>query len=109
MLFFSHDSAATIAHVIPSMDQINTMFHDAGTMVLTPSVRHALIFAHKLLNKYYSKTDLSNVYHVAKGISSLHLYHCTSNSYATAYSSPPTTKTQVLPATWLGEGMDHHS
>ena len=31
------------------------------------------------------------------------------NSCATAYSSPPSTKTQVLPATWLGEGLDQHS
>jgi hypothetical protein len=90
------------------MDRIDVVLRDAGTTALTPSVRHALMFARKLLDKYYSKTDLSNVYRVAMGRSSFHSHYCTVNSCATAYSSPPSTKTQVLPATRLGEGMDQH-
>ena len=79
MLFFSHDSATTIAHVIPLMDQINSVLRDAGTTALAPSVKHALMFACKLLNKYYLKTDLSNVYRVAMGRLSFSLHYCTIN------------------------------
>ncbi|KAG6848965.1 hypothetical protein C0991_012306, partial [Blastosporella zonata] len=32
---------------------------------LEPSVKHALTFARSHLNKYYSKTDTSNVYRIA--------------------------------------------
>ena len=32
------------------------------------SVKHALTFARKSINKYYSKTDLSNVYRIAMGM-----------------------------------------
>ena len=74
-LFFPHDSAATIAHVIPSMDWIDTVLCDAGTTALTPSVKHTLMFACKLLNKYYSTTDLSNVYRVAMGRLSFSLHY----------------------------------
>lgn len=91
------------------MDRIDAVLRDAGTTALTPSVRHALIFARKLLDKYYSKTDLSNVYRIAMGMSSIFSYYRTFNSCATTYSSPPSTKTQVLPATWLGGGLDQHS
>ena len=91
------------------MDRIDVVLCDAGMTALTPSVRHALTFARKLLDKYYSKTNLSNIYHIAMGRLSFHSHYCTVNSYATAYSSPPSTKTQVLPATQLGEGMDQHS
>ena len=68
-MFFSQDSAATIAHIIPTMDCIDTMLRNTGEDALTPSVRHALTFARDHLDKYYSKTDLSNVYRIAMGMS----------------------------------------
>jgi hypothetical protein len=66
--FFSQDNVATIAHVIPTMDRINNMLKTSAAEPLTPSVRHALKFARKIMDKYYSKTDLSNVYRIAMGM-----------------------------------------
>ena len=66
-VFFSQDSVATIAHVIPTMDRIDTMLSDSSTEPLSPSVKFALSFARKTMDKYYSKTDLSNIYQIAMG------------------------------------------
>ena len=52
------------------MDHIDATLHCTGPMALNDAVKHALVFAHKLLDKYYSKTDLSNVYHIVMGVSS---------------------------------------
>ena len=67
-VFFSQDAVSTIAHVIPTMDQIKAMLSDSATEPLSPSVKHALSFAQKIMDKYYSKTDLSNVYRIAMGM-----------------------------------------
>jgi len=67
-LFFSQDAVATIAHVIPTMDRIDTMLSSSSTELLLPSVKHALSFARKIMDKYYSKMDLSNVYRIAMGM-----------------------------------------
>jgi hypothetical protein len=67
-LFFSQDAIATIAHVIPTMDRIDAMLSSSSTKPLSPSVKHALSFARKIMDKYYSKTDLSNVYRIAMGM-----------------------------------------
>ena len=64
-IFFSQDSVATIAHVIPTMDQIDTMLSSSSVEPVSPSVKHALSFAQKIMDKYYSKMDLLNVYQVA--------------------------------------------
>jgi hypothetical protein len=50
------------------MDHIDTTLSDTGAMALSLSVKYALIFACKLLNKYYSKSDLSNIYQIAMGM-----------------------------------------
>jgi hypothetical protein len=65
-LFFSQDSSATIAHVIPTMDRIDAMLRDdPGSRPLHPAVKHVLTYARKRIDKYYAKTDLSNVYRIA--------------------------------------------
>ena len=69
-MFFSQDTAATIAHVIPTMDRIDATLCCTGPTALNDAVKHALVFARKLLDKYYSKTDLSNVYRITMGASS---------------------------------------
>jgi hypothetical protein len=50
------------------MDRIDNMLRASGRASLNPSVKHALTFARTLLDKYYSKTDLSNVYRIAMGM-----------------------------------------
>jgi hypothetical protein len=67
MLFFSQDTVAMIAHVIPTMDQIDVMLSSSSTKPLSPSVKHALSFVQKIMDKYYSKMDLSNIYWIAMG------------------------------------------
>ena len=66
-LFFSKDNVSTIANVIPTMDHIDALLGDVPVEPLSQSVKHALRFARKSINKYYSKTDLSNVYSIAMG------------------------------------------
>jgi hypothetical protein len=66
-LFFSSDSVETIAHVIPTMDRIDAMLKDSANEPLAPAVKHSLKFAQRVMNKYYSKTDLSNMYRIAMG------------------------------------------
>jgi hypothetical protein len=63
--FFSQESVSTIAHVIPTIDRIDTMLSESSTEPLTPAVKHGLSFARRVLNKYYSKTDDSNIYRIA--------------------------------------------
>ena len=50
------------------MDRIDALLSDTTVEPLSPSVKHALTFARKSINKYYSKTDLSNVYRIAMGM-----------------------------------------
>ena len=76
-LFFSTDNIETIAHVIPMMDRFDAMLKDSVTEPLAPAVRHALKFARNVMDKYYAKTDLSNMYRIAMGTcrQSLSLHH----------------------------------
>jgi hypothetical protein len=67
-LFFSQDNVMTIANVVPTMDHIDAMLNSSAKMPLNPAVEHALTFMRKLMDKYYSKTDLSNVYRIAMGM-----------------------------------------
>jgi hypothetical protein len=66
-LFFSQDKVSSIANVIPTMDRIDALLSDVPAEPLSQSVKHALTFARKSINKYYLKTDLSNVYHITMG------------------------------------------
>jgi len=68
-LFFSQDTVVTIAHVVLTMDCIDVVLSNSATMPLTAAVKHALSFAHWLMDKYYSKTDFLNVYHIAMDMS----------------------------------------
>ena len=44
------------------------MLQESMSEPLVPAVKHALKFAGRVMNKYYSKTDLSNVYWIAMGM-----------------------------------------
>jgi hypothetical protein len=67
-LFFSKDAVETIAHVIPTMDRIDAMLKESITEPIAPAVKHALKFARSIMDKYYSKTDLSDIYRIAMGM-----------------------------------------
>ena len=49
------------------MDWLNLMLSDTNGQPLSPPIKHALKSARALINKYYSKTDMSNVYRIAIG------------------------------------------
>ncbi len=106
-LFFSQDNVVTIANVVPTMDRIDAMLNSSATTPLAPGVRHALTFARKLMDKYYSKTDLSNVYRIAMGMYSI--FNALSTNKAIVCSAPSSTQTQVLSAARMGEGLDQNS
>lgn len=62
--------------VIPAMDHIDTTFTNCiiNKACLQPAIRTALGLAKNTLNRYYSLTDSSNVYHIAMGMFSfIHL------------------------------------
>ena len=63
-LFFSQDSVSTIAHVIPTIDCLNSALSGTNSQSLSPPIKDALKLAWASINKYYSKTDMLNVYHI---------------------------------------------
>ena len=67
MLFFSQDAIATITYVIPTIDWVDAMLSSSFTEPLSPSVKHALLFTKKSINKYYLKMNLLNVYCIIMG------------------------------------------
>ncbi|KIM40436.1 hypothetical protein M413DRAFT_54247, partial [Hebeloma cylindrosporum] len=66
-LFFSRDTPS-ISTVIPAMDHIDTYLAMAAQdLNYSPSIRAALAIGKKTLNRYYNKTDYSEVYRIAMG------------------------------------------
>lgn len=66
-LFFSRDTPS-ISTVIPAMDHIDSYL--ATTIrerSISPALQGALALAKRTLNRYYDKTDLSEVYRIAMG------------------------------------------
>jgi len=82
------------------------MLSSSVAELLAPSVKHALMFAHKIMDKYYLKTDLSNVYQIAMGTTNRILVSCIITNYSCSSSS--STKTQVLSAAWMATGLGPH-
>lgn len=66
-LFFSR-STPNLARVIPAMDHIDEwLSDDALKTSYLPCVRAAASLAKKKLNRYYNKTDHTEVYRIAMG------------------------------------------
>jgi hypothetical protein len=67
-LYFSRGTP-TLANVIPAMDHIDK---ELATKSVDPSydpaIRAALTMAKKTLNRYYDRTDHSEVYRIAMGV-----------------------------------------
>jgi hypothetical protein len=66
MLFFSGNTAS-VATVIPAMDQLHNMLNPQTKREYHLSILVAMKLAQKKMNWYYSKTDLSSVYRIAMG------------------------------------------
>lgn len=65
-LFFSQDGVPNIATVIPAMDTIDEFLTShARESTLLACIQAALAVGKTTLNRYYSKTDLSDVYRIA--------------------------------------------
>ena len=66
-LFFSRD-APNISTVIPAMDHIDEYLATACQNIkLSKAIRAALALGKETLNRYYNKTDHSDVYRIAMG------------------------------------------
>lgn len=67
-LFFSR-STPNLAMVIPAMDHIDQILATQSIdKELEPSIRAAVLMGKKTLNRYYDKTDYSEVYRIAMGM-----------------------------------------
>ena len=67
-LYFSRGTP-NLATIIPAMDHIDNVFTNAclpGSMN-NPAIRAAIEVAKKTLNRYYTLTDLSELYRIAMG------------------------------------------
>ena len=68
MLEFSKDTPC-VAAVIPAMDKMHTELSAAAENVeYSPALQAALSLGKTILDKYYSLTDDSEVYHIAMGV-----------------------------------------
>ncbi|KAJ7504730.1 hypothetical protein B0H11DRAFT_1709474, partial [Mycena galericulata] len=97
-LLFSSDNRSTIANVITTMDKIDDLM--TSTIVsIQPSARtkrvvhssigKALGLAKRTMNKYYSATDMSNVYRIAMGACFPLMRLNLSNMHVSSPSSEP--------------------
>jgi hypothetical protein len=75
-MFFSHDGTLNIATIIPMIDHINKVLAtNALDDQFSISIKVALSMGKRTLNRYYSKTDLSDVYRVAMSMLLLGFYN----------------------------------
>ncbi|KZV89379.1 hypothetical protein EXIGLDRAFT_618269, partial [Exidia glandulosa HHB12029] len=67
-LFFSRKDTPSLAMVIPAMDHIEAVFaSEAVDKTYNNAIRSSLAMARRTLNRYYSKTDMSETYRIAMG------------------------------------------
>jgi hypothetical protein len=66
--FFLRSKISNLTVVIPAMDHLDKHLATALTgMQYSLSIRSAICIGIKTLNKYYSKTDQSELYHIVMG------------------------------------------
>ena len=81
-MFFSR-STPNLATVIPAMDHIDEkLTNQSRDRAIEPSIHVALTIAKKTLNRYYDKTDDSEVYRIAMSKFDINYQLCsTTNRY----------------------------
>ena len=67
-MFFSRDCILNLATVIPAMGHIdNVLTASVTNQFFSPAIRAALTMGKWMLTRYYTKTDMSDVYRIAMG------------------------------------------
>ncbi|KAJ7331450.1 hypothetical protein DFH08DRAFT_708471, partial [Mycena albidolilacea] len=64
-LFFSSDAISTISNVISTMNTIDDILQSRGDRKLQPAVLRAVALGRATLQRYYQKTDASDIYRLA--------------------------------------------
>jgi hypothetical protein len=107
--FFSRGGTPHLATVIPAIDLIDERFASYTVdMKLSPAIRAAVATAKRTLNRYYEKTDQSEVYRIAMGASlalPIPPLPLINNSCC---SATPSSQAGLLPASGLGAGLDRN-
>ncbi|KIM54646.1 hypothetical protein SCLCIDRAFT_136364, partial [Scleroderma citrinum Foug A] len=105
-LFFSH-STPNLVMVIPAMDYIDESFTKGmlKKRTLDPAIHTAIGLAKKTLNRYYSLTDSSDLYHIAMGKSTGYYSDYHSNL---SCSFAPSPQAGVFPSCRINTKMDQH-
>ena len=68
MLYFSQATMPNISSVIPAMNHIDKVLETHATKkTFLILIQAAVSIGKKTLNRYYSKTDLSEIYHISMG------------------------------------------
>ena len=87
-LFFSRDTP-NLAMVIPAMDHIDEVLSSQSLdRRYDVSIRASLGLAKKTLNRYYSITDMSEVYRIAMGMYLMDLSTSSANCVLSASTAP---------------------
>ena len=94
------------AAVIPAIDRMHAELVAAAnnTTNYSPALRAALSLRKSLLNRYYSLTDDSEVYHIA--ISMYHFICLLYNNNKNITSSPPKIQTKIFQEAGMGGTVD---
>lgn len=115
-MYFSNENHCTITQVLTTMDKIDDLITatvvtsslqpgGAPKCALHSSNKSALKLAKSTLNKYYSRTDDSNIYRIAMG----ELTHFCSILADLKLSSSSQLQTRVLSRPKMGKGLDRDS
>lgn len=93
--------------VIPAMDYIDESFTKGmlKKRTLDPAIHTAIGLAKKTLNRYYSLTDSSDLYHIAMGKSTGYYSDYHSNL---SCSFAPLPQAGVFPSCRINTKMDRH-
>ena len=68
-LFFSRGGTPNVASVIPAMDHLDEHLTSAAiSHKYDPAIRAAVAIGKKTLNRYYDRTDHSELYRIAMGM-----------------------------------------
>ncbi|KAJ7351486.1 hypothetical protein DFH08DRAFT_632066, partial [Mycena albidolilacea] len=87
-MFFSSDAIGTISNVISTMDTVDDILQSRGDRKLQPAVLRAITLGRATLQRYYEKTNTSDIYRLALVLHpSSKLEHYRTNGFDTDWMS----------------------